>query len=239
MLKEVNRVVYLYYQPPIPRHYLFYPTWEVVNNFSHILFCYTVICYVIWHPYGDSCDDNPKQTTFDSELNKEKLTHPNSSNSYIPWHQKNHDGLWSYTYNTCFHTSKVCHTNMYHARLYNPMVCCIKVFIYYHVFKSFYKQVNVWLTEKNSYYSIPMTSCTDHVTDMDPLKLMLSILSKNNAQENLIYEVKCTLCYTIYIGKTQQITNKRIDVHFSNIQRLLKKLPKWDLYIDHYAWQFQ
>ena len=38
----------------------------------------------------------------------------------------------------------------------------------------------------------------------------------------IIYEVKCSMCDAIYIVNTQQTFKKRMDDHFSDIQRLLK-----------------
>ena len=37
----------------------------------------------------------------------------------------------------------------------------------------------------------------------------------------IIYEVKCSTCKAIYIGHTQQTFKKRMDGHFSDLQRLL------------------
>ena len=42
----------------------------------------------------------------------------------------------------------------------------------------------------------------------------------------IIYEVKCSMCNTIYIGKTQQTFKKRMDGHFSNLLHLLKNGQK-------------
>ena len=42
----------------------------------------------------------------------------------------------------------------------------------------------------------------------------------------IIYEVKCSTCDAIYIGNTQQTFKKRMDGHFSDLQRLLKKRTK-------------
>ena len=42
----------------------------------------------------------------------------------------------------------------------------------------------------------------------------------------IIYEVKCSTCNTIYIGNTQQTLKKRMDGHFSDLQRLLKNGQK-------------
>ena len=38
----------------------------------------------------------------------------------------------------------------------------------------------------------------------------------------IIYEVKLSMCDTIYIGNTQQTFKKRIDRYFSDLQHLLK-----------------
>ena len=42
----------------------------------------------------------------------------------------------------------------------------------------------------------------------------------------IIYEVKCSMCDAIYIGKTQQTFKKIMDGHFSNLLRLLKNGQK-------------
>ena len=44
----------------------------------------------------------------------------------------------------------------------------------------------------------------------------------------IIYEVKCCMCDAIYIGNTQQTFKKRMDGHFSDLQRLLKNGQKSD-----------
>ena len=42
------------------------------------------------------------------------------------------------------------------------------------------------------------------------------------AKQLLVYEVKCYMFDTIYIGNTQQTFGKRMCGHFSDILRLLK-----------------
>ena len=42
----------------------------------------------------------------------------------------------------------------------------------------------------------------------------------------IIYEVKCCMCDAIYIGNTQKTFKKIMDVHFSDLQRLLKNGQK-------------
>ena len=54
----------------------------------------------------------------------------------------------------------------------------------------------------------------------------------------IIYEVKCCLCDAIYIGNTQQTFKKRMDGHFSNIQRLHKNGQKSDSFAAHFVQHF-
>ena len=44
----------------------------------------------------------------------------------------------------------------------------------------------------------------------------------------IIYEVTCSMCDAICISKTQQTLKKRMDSHFSDLQRLLKNGQKPD-----------
>ena len=50
----------------------------------------------------------------------------------------------------------------------------------------------------------------------------------------IIYEVKCSMWDAIYIGNTQQTFKKRMDVHFSGLQRLLKNGQKSDSFATHF-----
>ena len=54
----------------------------------------------------------------------------------------------------------------------------------------------------------------------------------------MIYEVKCSMCNTIYIGKTQQTFKKRMDGHFSNLLHLLKNGQKSYSFADHFGQHF-
>ena len=46
------------------------------------------------------------------------------------------------------------------------------------------------------------------------------------------------MCGAIYIGNTQQTLKKRMDVHFSDIQRLLKNGQKSDSFAAHFVQHF-
>ena len=54
----------------------------------------------------------------------------------------------------------------------------------------------------------------------------------------IIYEVKCCICDAIYIGNTHQTFKKRMDGHFSDIQRLLKNGRKSDSFAAHFVYHF-
>ena len=54
----------------------------------------------------------------------------------------------------------------------------------------------------------------------------------------IIYEVKCCMCDAIYIGNTQQNFKKRMDNHFSDLQRLLKNGQKSDSFAAHFVQHF-
>ena len=54
----------------------------------------------------------------------------------------------------------------------------------------------------------------------------------------IIYEVKSYICDSIYIGNTQQTFEKRMDGHFSGLQRLLKNGQKSDSFADHFLQHF-
>ena len=54
----------------------------------------------------------------------------------------------------------------------------------------------------------------------------------------IIYEVKCIKCDAIYICNTQQTFKKRMDVHFSDLQRLLKNGQKSDSFAAHFVQHF-
>ena len=46
------------------------------------------------------------------------------------------------------------------------------------------------------------------------------------------------MCDAIYIGNTQQILKKRLDVHFSDLLRLLKNVKKSDSFVTHFEKHF-
>ena len=54
----------------------------------------------------------------------------------------------------------------------------------------------------------------------------------------IIYEVKCCMCDAIYIGNTQQTVKKRMDGHYSDLQRLLKNGQKSDWFAAHFVQPF-
>ena len=54
----------------------------------------------------------------------------------------------------------------------------------------------------------------------------------------IIYEVKGSTCEASYIGNTQQTFKKRMDGHFSNLQRLLKNGQKSDSFATHFVQHF-
>ena len=54
----------------------------------------------------------------------------------------------------------------------------------------------------------------------------------------IIYEVKCSMCDAIYIGTIQQTSKKRMDGHFSDLQRLLKNGQKSDSFSAHFVQHF-
>ena len=55
----------------------------------------------------------------------------------------------------------------------------------------------------------------------------------------IIYEGQWCMCDAIYIGKTQQSFKKRIDGHFSDLQRLHKNGKKSDSFAAHFVQQFK
>ena len=54
----------------------------------------------------------------------------------------------------------------------------------------------------------------------------------------IIYEVKCCMRDAIYIGNTQQTFKKRMDGHFSDLQRLLKNGQNSDSFAAHFLQHF-
>ena len=54
----------------------------------------------------------------------------------------------------------------------------------------------------------------------------------------LIHEVKCSMCEAIYIGNTQQTSNKRMEGHFSYLLRCLKNGQKSDSFAAHFEQYF-
>ena len=54
----------------------------------------------------------------------------------------------------------------------------------------------------------------------------------------IIYQVECRKCDAIYIGNTQQTFKKRMDGHFSDLQRLLKNGQKSDSFAAHFVQHF-
>ena len=54
----------------------------------------------------------------------------------------------------------------------------------------------------------------------------------------IIYEVQCCMRDAIYIGSTQQTFKKRMDGHFSDLQRLLKNGQKSDSFATHFVQHF-
>ena len=55
---------------------------------------------------------------------------------------------------------------------------------------------------------------------------------------DIIYGVTCYMCDAIYICNTQQTFKKRIDFHFSDLQRLLKNGQKSDSFAAHFVQHF-
>ena len=54
-----------------------------------------------------------------------------------------------------------------------------------------------------------------------------------------MYKVKCSICDTIYIGNTQDIFKKIMDVHLSDILYLLKNGKKYDSFDAHFEHHFK
>ena len=54
----------------------------------------------------------------------------------------------------------------------------------------------------------------------------------------IIYELQCCICDAIYIWNTQQTFKKRMDGHFSDLQRLLKNGQKSDSFAAHFVQHF-
>ena len=54
----------------------------------------------------------------------------------------------------------------------------------------------------------------------------------------IIYDVKLCMYDSIYIGNTQQTFKKIMDVHFSDLQRLLKNRQKSDSFAPHFIQHF-
>ena len=72
-----------------------------------------------------------------------------------------------------------------------------------------------------------------------PYKVNVKCVYEGKFQSKcIIYEVKCSTCDAIYIGKTQQTFKKRMDGHFSDLQRLLKNGQKSDSFAAHFVQHF-
>ena len=54
----------------------------------------------------------------------------------------------------------------------------------------------------------------------------------------IIYHVECSMCDAIYIGNTQQTFKKRMDVHVSDLLRLLNNRQKSDSFSAHFEQHF-
>ena len=54
----------------------------------------------------------------------------------------------------------------------------------------------------------------------------------------IIYKLKCFTCDAIYIGNTQHTFKKRMDGHFSDLQRLLENRQKSDSFVAHFVQHF-
>ena len=55
----------------------------------------------------------------------------------------------------------------------------------------------------------------------------------------LVYEVRCSMRETLYIGKTQHTFKKIIEGHFSKMLSLPKNRQKWDSFADHFEQHFK
>ena len=72
-----------------------------------------------------------------------------------------------------------------------------------------------------------------------PSKFNWKIIYEGKCQSRcIIYEVKFPMCDAIYIGNTQQTFQKRMDSHFSDLQRLLTNGKKSDSFATHFEQQF-
>ena len=61
---------------------------------------------------------------------------------------------------------------------------------------------------------------------------------KVNSGKKLIYEVKCSICESIYIGNTQQTFKKRMDGQFSNLVCFLKDGKRSDSFATYFEQHF-
>ena len=60
----------------------------------------------------------------------------------------------------------------------------------------------------------------------------------NDFAKCIIYQVEYSKCDAIYIGNTKQNFKKRMDGHFSDLERLLKNGQKSDLFAAHFVQHF-
>ena len=72
-----------------------------------------------------------------------------------------------------------------------------------------------------------------------PSKVNVKCVYKGKCRSRcIIYKIKCSVCEAIYIGNIQQTLKKRMDGHFSDLQRLLKNGQKSDSFDAHFKQHF-
>ena len=77
--------------------------------------------------------------------------------------------------------------------------------------------------------------CNCYITS----KFNAECVCKGKCQKKcLIYELKCSMCESIYLGKTQQTLKKIMDSHFSNLLSLHKNGQNSDSFAAHFGYNF-
>ena len=116
---------------------------------------------------------------------------------------------------------------------------CLRVKMSYHIFNDLAELLNRYLAAKIGQGIFSKDLMDRECNCSLPSKVNIKCVYKGKCRSKfIIYELKCSTCDGIYIGNTQQTFKKRVDGHFSDLQRLLKNVQKSDSFSAHFVQHF-
>ena len=99
----------------------------------------------------------------------------------------------------------------------------MRIIFIYHRFNNLFEPLNGYLAVKVGQGILSCDLMDGKYNCSNPPKVNGKCFYKGKFRKKcLIYEVKCTRCDAIYIGKMQQTFKETMDGHFSYVQHILK-----------------